>query len=155
MLYVHTSDKAIILKRFNLVHIMAQILSICLLFLLTDLSTCAMAEWYKVVSGKSDTVYADSSSIVKGLDGKVKMWQLLDYNSAQISGEKTFMSLKRRTEFDCNKPQYRFLYTTYFSKNMGEGDLIAKDTTSTKWMPLPLITSAENLNKIACGKKIR
>jgi hypothetical protein len=127
-------------------------LNLTLLFLLTLCSTSAIAEWSKVVSGKSDTVYADASSIIKGLDGKVKMWQLLDYNSAQTSGDKTFMSLKRQTEFDCNKPQYRFLYTTYFSKNMAEGDLIAKDTTSTKWMPLPLITSAENLHKIACGK---
>lgn len=128
-------------------------LKFTLFFLLTVSSTSALAGWSKVVSGKSDTVYADPTSIINGIDGKVKMWQLLDYNSIQKSGDKTFMSLKRQTEFDCKKPQYRFIYTTYFSKNMGEGDLIAEDATSTKWMPLPLITSAENLNKIACGKK--
>jgi len=127
-------------------------LNFSLLCLLTIFSTSAMAEWSKVVSGKSDTVYADPASIIKGSDGKVKMWQLLDYNSPQTNGDKTFLSLKRRTEFDCNKPQYRFLDTTYFSKNMAEGELIAKDATSTQWMPLPLITSAENLKKIACGK---
>jgi hypothetical protein len=115
------------------------------------LSSNAMAEWVKIVSGKSDTVYADPSSIQKKGD-KVKMWHMLDYKSAQPSGVSPYMSLKRRTEFDCSKPQYRFLYTLYFSNNMGVGDSIGKDSTASKWMALPLISSAEKLRNLACGR---
>ena len=123
------------------------------LLLLASFSVSAMAEWNKVVSGKSDTVYADPASIRKK-DGKATMWHLLDYNSAQnLGGIGPYLSMKRRTEFDCSKSQYRFLYTLYFSKNMATGDVIGKESKSDKWIPLPLITSAINLRKIACGKK--
>ena len=122
--------------------------------LLAAASSNAMAEWVKVVSGKSDTVYADPSSIRKMKDGKARMWHMLDYNSTQqFGGSAPYRSMKRRTEFDCKKPQYRFLYTLYFSKSMGTGDVIGRESKSSKWESLPLITSAENLRKIACGKK--
>jgi len=128
-------------------------LKVILILLLTVLGNSALAEWVKVVSGKSDTVYADPSSIRKK-DGNVKMWHLLDYNSAQqIDGLSSVMSMKRRAEFDCKKPQYRFLYSIYYSKNMGAGDGVARVSNSNKWEPLPLITSAEELRKIACGMK--
>ena len=126
---------------------------IATLLVLTFVSSHATAGWEKVVSGKSDTVYADPSSIRKESDNKVKMWHMLDYNSPQQFGKlNSVMSMKRQTEFDCKKPQYRFLYLLYYSKNMGEGDVIGTESKSKKWLSLPLITSAERLRKIACEK---
>ena len=125
-----------------------------LMLLLALVSTGAMAEWVKVVSGKSDTVYADPATIRKVGNGKVSMWHMLDYNTAQQYGElNSVMSVKRQTEFDCNKPQYRFLYSRYYAKNMGAGDEIGRESKSRKWLALPLIASAEKLRNIACGKK--
>jgi hypothetical protein len=131
-----------------------KIIKIVTILLLAVANCGARAEWVKVVSGKSDTVYADLSSIRKMKDSKVRMWHLLDYNSTQQFSESVpYRSMKRRTEFDCKKPQYRFLYTLYFSKNMAAGDVIGRESKSSKWESLPLITSAESLRKIACGKK--
>ncbi|MGA8148779.1 MAG: surface-adhesin E family protein, partial [Gallionellaceae bacterium] len=97
-----------------------------------------MAQWIEVGSSADAvvTVYADPATISK-VDNKTKMWDLGDFKTAQDSGVGTqFMSIKGQSEYDCKEEQYRTLYSSYFSGNMGKGEIIGAYPDPEKWMPV-------------------
>ena len=129
---------------------MSKILLTCLLAIM---SNSAAANWVKADGNEKFTNYYDSTTIRKNGD-KVKMWGLIDYNTAQeISDGKSGMSVLLQTEFDCKEEQIRILSFNGYSGNMGSGDLVYSNSYPQKWESLPPRSIGEKLLKFVCGIK--
>lgn len=96
-----------------------------LMMLLAVMSSSAVAEWVPVVGNETvgATAYADPATIRK-TGNKVKMWDLLDYKTAQGDAGMQYMSMKAQTEYDCKEEQSRPLYLSFHSENMGKGKVV-------------------------------
>ena len=82
---------------------------VILMLLLIVVSSSAMAEWDKVATDvNGDTYYADFDTIRKS-GNMVKMWVMEDLRFAE---ELDVLSARHKEEFDCNKKQYRRLFTS-------------------------------------------
>ena len=94
--------------------------------LLTVFSTGAMAGWTYLISNedKAFDIYIDKTAIRKR--GNVaKMWELADYKAPQYAADdKSHLSEKALKEYDCIEIRQRHLALTFFSDNMGKGQVI-------------------------------
>jgi len=122
------------------------------LAMLAVASTGAMAEWVKVGSNATDTLYIDPA-IRWSETGTSKMWALNDFNVIQRVGEREpFKSEKVEYEYDCKGQKSRLLYFTSHSESMAEGDVVDFNVVPAEWAPVTPNTGQEELWKIACGK---
>ena len=114
-----------------------------------------MADWVKVGGNETTTFYADLNSIRIEESG-VRMWSLLDLKIPDLkipdsSIPTPYLSMKSRTEYNCNDVTYRFLDSQNYSSNMGEGDLVLRNTIVGEWVPVPQKSAVKTLWNIACG----
>ncbi len=121
-----------------------------------SVSGAALADWVKIGVTEKSTVYVDSSTIRK-VGTTAKMWYTFDYRAPQqltMNGRDVlYLSARGEDEFDCKGLRKRRLILTGHSKNMGGGDIVATDSTKTQWIPVAPGTVAENMWKLACGKR--
>jgi hypothetical protein len=110
------------------------------------------AEWVKVEGNEYVTGYAAPATIHK-IDNKVKMLALVDFKTANSSGGYPHMSTKAQHEYDCKGNQWRLLYFSYHSENMGAGELIYTDAEPGKWEPVMIGSGTQIRWKIACGNQ--
>src|ERR1035437_4807093 len=95
-----------------------------LVFLLALVSSSAMAEWVKVGSNETDTLYVDPSTI-RYTDDTAKMGALNDFKETQRINERgSFKSEKVEYEHDCKGQQSRLLYFTAHTGSMAEGEIV-------------------------------
>ncbi|BCA54938.1 hypothetical protein W02_20780 [Nitrospira sp. KM1] len=94
----------------------------------------ACADWVKVASGDHEqlTVYADPETMQRTGEF-VKVWQLLDFKTTQLSGGKPYLSVTMETEFHCARVQSRRLQLVQFSGNMGSGQTQFSTSTEQSW----------------------
>lgn len=118
-----------------------------LTLMLVVMSSSVMAEWVEIGKSKDFTVYVDPVSISRSGD-TVKIWSLHDYESAQESVP--YMSSTLEREHDCKEKQARQLFLVFYSKNMGRGGTIWKDTEAHDWLPVTSGTIKESVWKYAC-----
>jgi hypothetical protein len=78
------------------------------------------------------------------------MWVLYDFKTSQRVGNMSFLSEKSQDEFDCQEQLYRFLYSTWFERNMGDGPVVHILSDPGKWHPVAPETVAAAFLKIAC-----
>ena len=128
-----------------------------LMMLLAVVSNSAVAGWVVIGDGESVTIYANPSTIRTG-GNKVKMWYLSDYKIAKTTANKfgvyvAYMSDKSQAEFDCRGEQYRTLYFSFHSENMGGGNVVYSNDDPYKWMPIPPESLIESIWKFACKKR--
>jgi len=123
-----------------------------LVTLLAAVSSSAMAEWVKVGSNATDTLYIDPG--IRWTDSNTtKMWALNDFNTIQRVGEREpFKSEKVEYEYDCKGGQARMLYFTSHTESMAEGEVVDFNVVPADWAPVAPQTGQEELWKIACGK---
>ena len=115
-------------------------------------SASAMAEWALVKEEDEYSVYADFATIRKE-GNKAKMWALYDYIRVQeVTGGKS-ASVKEQSEYDCKEKQRRLLAYSWFSKNMGLGNIVYTDSQPTKWRPITPKNAVDILWESACGKQ--
>lgn len=120
-----------------------------LTLMLVVISSSVMAEWVEVGKSKNFIVYVDSASIRRS-GNMVKVWSLHDYKIAQ--GSVPYMSSTLEREHDCKEKQARQLFLVFYSKNMGKGGTIWKDTEAHGWLPVTSGTVKESVWKYACRK---
>jgi hypothetical protein len=120
-----------------------------LLLIVLLISTNAMAEWVEIGKSKNFIVYVDPATIRKS-GNMVKIWSLHDYKTAQ--GSIPYMSSRLEREHDCIEKRGKQLFLAFYSKNMGRGGSIWKDTESRNWLPVASGTIKEVVWKYACGK---
>ena len=129
--------------------------NVILMMLLAFVSSSAMAEWVEIGSSEDGamTVYANPATLRKVVS-KVKMWDLGDYKTANDAGNgKQYMSIKGQTEYNCKEEQYRTLYLSFYSGNMGTGEIIGTHPDAKKWLPVMPDSLIEALWKFACRKR--
>lgn len=110
-----------------------------------------VAEWTEVGGNDNQTVYADLTSIHKS-SNRVTMWSLLDLKEPDTTTGKPYLSMKMQNEFDCEREQYRFLFSLNYSGSMGGGEVVFRNGTAAEWNPIPPTSAAKTLWKVACKK---
>jgi len=97
-------------------------------------------------------VYVDPDSI-RSKGNLAKMWQLYDYKTVQTVAGDSLLSMKRFNEYDCTEERTRALGYTWFSGNMGSGNVVYSTTEVQQWEPVVSRTINHTLWKVACSKK--
>ena len=133
---------------------------LCWLALLTILSACASkptsssvsAEWDYIAraADRSSTIYVEGISIRK-LGGKVKLWEMLDYEEVRQLGSKEVLSFKNLKEHDCMEKKYRGLSVIFYSENMGKGAIVYSNNDTRPWKNIIVGSTNEASFKYACG----
>ena len=123
-----------------------------LVFLLAVVSSSAMAEWVKVGSNETDTLYVDPSTL-RFSDNTSRMWAMNDFKvTQQLHEREPFKSEKVEYEYDCKLAQSRLLYFTSHTESMAEGEVVDFNVVPGDWAPVSPNSGLEELWKIACGK---
>ena len=125
------------------------------LLLLLMVSTNVLAEWTKVGENSEKTFYINYETIRNIENNNVKLWGLNDFKTERtIETEgKHFLSSKYHMRFNCNNETYSLLDIVFYSKNMGQGDLVHRVFNNFYEMSVEPDSNDETLFKIACGKK--
>lgn len=123
-------------------------LAIALLFAET-----ALADWVMLTRNEDMRLYADRGNIRR--DGDIAtVSQMADYTFAQWSGAAVVMSVIYTIEVDCADKRLRTLAATAFSEQLGRGrEVVSEKAPSDEWNDIPAGGSAEQLWKLACGKR--
>jgi hypothetical protein len=124
-----------------------------LMFLLLN-SQPVCAEWV-LVSGDDEAglkVYVDPATL-RRQGSLAKMWQLYDYKTVQTVAGDSLLSMKRFNEYDCAEERTRMLGYTWFSGNMGNGNVVYSTTEQLPWELVVPRTINRTLWKVACDKK--
>ena len=117
-------------------------------------STPVYAEWV-LTSGDDEAglaVYVDPDTI-RRKGNLAKMWQLYDYKTVQTVAGDSLLSMKRFNEYDCTDARTRTLGYTWFSGNMGSGNVVYSTPEVQPWEPVVPRTINRTLWKVACDKK--
>jgi hypothetical protein len=113
----------------------------------------AHAEWMSFgASEAGTTVYADPATMHREGD-RVKMLVLFDFKTAQKKAEVSYLSAKAQMEYDCAESRFEGLVVTYFSGNMGNGQLLDRSTGKGYRLRISPGSLDQALWKLACGKK--
>jgi hypothetical protein len=97
-------------------------------------------------------VYVDPGNI-RRKGNLAKMWQLYDYKTVQTVAGDSLLSMKRFNEYDCTEERTRTLGYTWFSGNMGSGNVVYSTTEVQEWEPVVPRSINHTLWKAACSKK--
>ena len=123
--------------------------------LLVMVCSNAMAEWVKVGTNGNQTTYV-APPLTDKSEKIVKMWGLVDLKEAKKEeAGKSFLSAKALQEYDCQTPQVRKITLSFYSGNMGEGEVVHTymDAEKWKWTPVAAGSFIDSMWKMACGKK--
>ena len=125
------------------------------LLLLLMVSTNVTAEWTKSGEDSEETLYINFETIRNIENNNVKLWCLHDFKTERtIETEgKHFLSSKSHMLFNCNNETYSLLDIVFYSKNMGQGDLVHRVFNKIDEMSVVPDSNDEVLFKIVCGKK--
>ncbi len=116
-------------------------------------ATVAMAEWTGVGENDDSIQYVDRATIRRN-GNLVKMWDLRDFKTVQTDSGDSFLSSKAQNEYDCKEERSRILAFSWFSGQMGNGNVVYSNSeTSMKWSPIGPGSIGEIKWKVACGKK--
>lgn len=131
------------------------VLGVWLMIMLLVLSSGPVYAAWMLTSGDDEagmTVYVDSDTIRRN-GNLAKMWQLFDYKTVQRVAGDSLLSMKRFNEFDCAEARTRTLGYTWFSGNMGNGNVVYSTTEVQQWEQVAPRSINQTLWKAACGKK--
>jgi hypothetical protein len=134
---------------------LACVLSFWFLITLLALSSGPVYAGWVLTSGDDEAglaVYVDPATLRRN-GNLAKMWQLYDYKTVQTVAGDSFLSIKRFNEYDCTEERTRMLGYTWFSGNMGNGNVVYSTTEQLPWEPVVPRTINRSLWKVACSKK--
>ena len=129
------------------------VLGFGMLFTLLVSSGPAYADWMSLgTSDSGTTVYADLATLRREGD-LVQMLVLFDFKTTQTKADVSFLSAKAQMEYDCAEQRYEGLAVTYFSGNMGNGQLLDRSSGKGKRLRVSPDSLDQALWKLACDKK--
>ena len=119
-------------------------------------SVPAHAEWRPISHAEGAggfTIYGDPTTVSRKGD-LVKMWVLYDFKFVQTIEGKSYLSATWQQQFDCSEQRSRNLAYTYYSNNMGHGNvMVAGDDEGNRWRQVAPRSAAAILWHIVCGKE--
>jgi hypothetical protein len=135
--------RALPLARQSLAGVLASLFMLCM-------PHAAHAEWQKVVTFDSGTIYVDDASTKKA--GYVRtFWSLLDYKTTQKSQRGAYYSSTRTNmEIDCRKQMVHILQFSMHSGPMLTGEIIDSQGVMREWQTIPPDTPLVNLYQHVC-----
>ncbi len=112
----------------------------------------AQAEWQKVVTTDSGTIYIDDASIKR--TGPIRsFWSLLDYKTPQKAQRGAFyVSTRTHMEMDCLKEMVHMLQFSMHTGPMLTGEIIDTQGVMREWQSIPPDTPLVNVFRFVCGK---
>ena len=114
---------------------------------------CARTPAWKLLGATPDesiVFYYDPSTLQRERD-IASIWELADYPSGHTAKSGvSFRSKKEQTRYDCKAAAFSLGTAVYFDGNMGSGNVISSDTTSTEWIPAPPDSVWAGKMEIAC-----
>ena len=122
-----------------------------ILFILSTFSPISLAEWTLIQTNDDGNMYVDFDTLQK-VGNTVTVSTLNDFYSLQ---QKDALSTKWREIHDCKSKHFKPLSTEYYSKNMGQGNLIESitfDDTKTDWSEVVPYSIGELKTNIICSK---
>jgi hypothetical protein len=132
------------------------VLSIGLALVASLLVLCAplsaQAEWKKITTTDSGTIYVDDGTIKR--NGPIRsFWSLLDYRTPQKAQRGAFfVSTRTHMEMDCRKEMVHILQFSMHSGPMLTGEIIDSQGVMREWQTIPPDTPLVALYKFICGK---
>lgn len=109
-----------------------------------------MANWVRVRGDGVVTVLADPATIVRSGD-VVKMWSVINYARPRTTSDgKTYASSRQQLEYDCTENQSRSLFFSRHTEYTGWGDVVYRNDTPGRWIPVPSGSIGGALIKFAC-----
>ena len=96
------------------------------------LSNHARSEWTLIYSDIDLASYVDLSAVDYSRK-YLQIWHLLNFNSAQLIGSSSSLSVKMLWEIDCLGERSRNLAAIWYVDEMGEGYINYSDSSPTKW----------------------
>lgn len=109
-----------------------------------------MANWVRVRGDGIVTVLADPATIVRSGD-MVKMWSVINYAQPRATAEgKAYSSSRQQLEYDCAENLSRSLFFSRHSDYTGWGDVVYRNETPGRWIPVPQGSIGGALMKFAC-----
>lgn len=113
-------------------------------------SNVAHAEWQKVLTYDTGTVYIDTANIKK--TGYVRsFWSLLDYKAPQKAQRGAyFVSTRTHMEMDCRKSMVHILQFSMHSGPMLTGEIIDSQGVMREWVTIPPDTPLVPLFNFVC-----
>jgi hypothetical protein len=125
-----------------------------LILLTLMMSSHVSADWLQIGVNGNLTTFVDPSTISKS-ENSVGMWQLVDLKeSKKEETGKSFLSAKGVQEYDCKTEQVKKISLSFYSENMGKGEVVHAyaDPEKWTWTPITKGSMAELMWKTACGK---
>ena len=122
-----------------------------LALVLTATATSAAAVWTQTTNNDSFVAYADLATIRES-ESMVKMWMLIDFKKVTKTVQGTYLSQKMQWEHDCKEDRGRLLASSWFSGQMGSGNVVYANSDAGNWSPVEPGSIGETMWKIACGK---
>lgn len=120
--------------------------TLCLALSLLACAAPASAGWTYVDGGAGYDRYLDDDSIDR--DGaRVQVWELDNNEVADASG---VMSLRSRTEYDCEARRYRIVHLSGHSQQMSGGEVLFSQSVDGQWRPVAPETLGEASLRMAC-----
>ncbi len=115
----------------------------------------AREQWTLLGTSETDghpEVFVSRSTLVRS-GPLAKMVELWDFKAPRTIAGKTFMSLRNQFEYDCIASRKRLLFTTGYSKRMGQGVVVASGSPDAAgWSEVPTTGALHDTWKAACTK---
>ncbi len=114
----------------------------------------AYAEWVSLDANnqRGGAVYTGPDTIrLKG--DVVTMWSLHDYKTIQTMKRTSYLSDKVQTEYDCAEERIRKLASTFFSGNMGSGNVVYSISKEGKWQRVEPGSLGQSEWEVVCDKE--
>jgi hypothetical protein len=93
-----------------------------------------------------------SRSTVRRAGPLARMVELWDFEGPYTIGGETVVSVRSEFEYDCITSRKRLLFTTGYSKHMGQGVVVASGSPSAGWSEVPTSGTLRDTWKAACTK---
>ena len=93
-----------------------------------------------------------SRSTIRRSGPLAKMTELWDFKAPRMFGDKIAVSLRNQFEYDCVASRKRLLWTTGFSKHMGQGAVVGSGSPNAGWVEVPTSGPLHDAWKAACTR---
>ncbi|MCM0043662.1 MAG: hypothetical protein NBV65_03425 [Burkholderiaceae bacterium] len=108
----------------------------------------AGAAWTFVDGGEGYERYIDRETIDRS-GHLVRVWEVDNNTVADASG---VVSLRSRTEYDCQSRRYRIVHLSGHTRDMTEGDVVFSRAVNGEWRPVAPETLGEVSMEMACAE---
>jgi hypothetical protein len=106
------------------------------------------ADWSLVTRNDQVTYYLDVLSIRDNGDFR-RVWELDDFRQRRYNGG---LSLRSFWEGDCKRKRRRYLQLTFFSENMGRGEVISTYNLTSEWENIAPGTAGDVTLQATCSR---